>query len=230
MADLHDLTAAYALDALDERERSSYEEHLGSCERCRAELSTLAPTAAALAYLPSSPAPPAALRGRILAAATEGRENVVPLRRGPTYRWVAAAAAVAACAALVLGIWATSLHRSLGEERDARSADARALAVLADPDARHVPLSGREGTLVVARDGSAAILAPRLARAPEGRTYEAWVIRDGSARSAGLFDGGDATVVTLTRPVPRGATVGVTVEREGGVDAPTSAPIASARA
>ena len=36
--DLHDLTAGYALDALDPDERARYEEHLASCERCRDEL------------------------------------------------------------------------------------------------------------------------------------------------------------------------------------------------
>jgi anti-sigma factor RsiW len=36
-ADLHDLTAAYALDALDPDEAREYEAHLARCERCRAE-------------------------------------------------------------------------------------------------------------------------------------------------------------------------------------------------
>ena len=35
-------------------------------------------------------------------------------------------------------------------------------------------------------------------------------------------------VVRLTRPVPPGAKVAVTVERSGGVDAPTSPPVMSA--
>jgi anti-sigma factor RsiW len=230
MANIHDLTAAYALDALEESERSQYAEHLGSCERCREELATMAPAAASLAYVPSGPAPPPGLRARILDAATAGRENVVPLRRGREYRWLAAAAAVAACAAVALGIWAASLHRSLDDERSARAAEQRALAVLADPASRRVPLAGREGVLVVARDGAAALVVPKLAAAPKGRDYEAWVIRGKKATPAGVFEGGNEKLVALTRRVPRGATVGVTVERDGGVNAPTSAPIATARA
>ena len=36
MADgLHELTAAYALDALDDHETREYEEHLRRCEQCR---------------------------------------------------------------------------------------------------------------------------------------------------------------------------------------------------
>ena len=43
MADepIHDLTAAYALDALDAHDEERYEEHLATCERCREELAEL---------------------------------------------------------------------------------------------------------------------------------------------------------------------------------------------
>ena len=34
----NELTAAYALDALDAHEREDYEAHLAQCESCRAEL------------------------------------------------------------------------------------------------------------------------------------------------------------------------------------------------
>ena len=36
--ELHELTAGYALDALDPSDRGRYEEHLATCEPCRAEL------------------------------------------------------------------------------------------------------------------------------------------------------------------------------------------------
>ena len=36
--DVHELTAGYALDALEPAERERYEAHLGSCEHCRDEL------------------------------------------------------------------------------------------------------------------------------------------------------------------------------------------------
>ncbi len=43
--DLHELSAAYALDALDSDERESYEAHLAGCEDCQRELATLSETA-----------------------------------------------------------------------------------------------------------------------------------------------------------------------------------------
>src|SRR3954447_6343077 len=96
---LHDLTAAYALDALDAEDAREYEAHLARCERCRGELASLSEAAEALAYGSEAPATPPQLRARILQQAQRERENVVPLRP----RWlapVAAAAAVAACAAI----------------------------------------------------------------------------------------------------------------------------------
>jgi anti-sigma-K factor RskA len=228
--DLHDLTAAYALDALDADETAAYEEHLAQCERCRTELAELREGAAALAFGVESPAPPPALRARILEAAAGERENVVPLR--PRRPWLAAAAAVAACAAVGLGVWAALLQRSLSSERSARAADARAFAILADRASRRVPLSGGNGVMAVDPQGQAVLVVRRLADAPAGKTYEAWVIpRGGAAKPAGLFSGGGATtVVALARPVPPGAVVAATVERAGGAAAPTQAPFLRAQA
>ena len=96
---LHDLTAAYALDALDSDDARAYEAHLARCERCREELAELSDAAGALAYGTEAPMPPPELRARILQEAARERPNVVPLRP----RWVkpvAAIAAVAACTAI----------------------------------------------------------------------------------------------------------------------------------
>src|SRR5258708_4007463 len=110
MADdaLHELTAAYALDALDPDEERAYEAHLAGCERCRKELSSFRDVAGSLALAVEPAAPRAALRGRILDAARAERPNVVPLRPRWAYP-VAAVAAVAACAAIGLGVWAAQL-------------------------------------------------------------------------------------------------------------------------
>ena len=224
---IHELTAAYALDALDEQEEREYEAHLARCPRCREELASLAETATSLAYGVESPPPPPDLRDRILVRARAERPNVVPLR--PAWRsWTAAAAAVAACAAIGLGIWAVTLSRSLDRTRSAREQQARVLSILGDPAARRFALSGAHGTLVVARSGAAALLVSNLRPAPPGKTYEAWVIQHRSPRRAGTF--GEATSFRLTRPVPEGAVVAVTLERHGGVDAPTGKPITTGQA
>jgi anti-sigma-K factor RskA len=216
---VHELTAAYALHALRPDEERAFEAHLSRCDDCRDELASFQETAATLAYAADAPAPPPVLRARILAHARAERPNVVPFRP----RWAfpaAAAAAVAAVAALALGIWTVSLSNELANEREAAREQARVFPVS----------GGEEGRLVVAPDGQAVLLLPSLAAAPRGKTYEAWVIEDGAQRPAGLFRGGERTAVALTRLVPRGAVVAVTLERAGGSSAPTSKPLVTAKA
>ncbi|HET7128692.1 MAG TPA: anti-sigma factor [Gaiellaceae bacterium] len=217
--DLHTLSAPYALDALSAEERERFEAHLETCGRCRSELAGLQDSAASLAFAVEGPAPPPELRASILAVARSERPNVVPFRRRSIFASVATAAAVAATAAAVaVGVWATSLHHSLARER-------AAVRVLANPDARHVPVQGAKGELVVAPSGT-AVLAVRLPKPPSGKTYEAWIASP-EVHRAGQFDG---RAFTLPRRVERGAQVLVTLERSGGVDAPTTKPLLVARA
>jgi anti-sigma-K factor RskA len=222
---VHELTAAYALDALDEDDRRAFEEHLAGCARCREELADVSQTAALLAYGAPPAMPPPALRDRILAEAmSDRRAKVIPFRRRPRVFLGAAAAvtAVAATLAIAFGVRSASLSEDLDEVQ-------KAVEVLADPAARSVPLEGANGRLVVNSEGEAALVVQGLPAAPKGKTYELWVIREGSPRRAGLFEGDDARdLVLLDEDVEDDATVAVTLEPDGGVDAPTGRMLFSA--
>jgi anti-sigma-K factor RskA len=200
--DYHDLTAAYALDALAPDEAEAYERHLSQCEECREELAELNATSAALAFGTVAPAPPPRLRAAILEQAAAERTNVVPLLRR---RWVGRALAVAAAAAacIVVGL-AVALSQS---------SQTRSLSVAVGP----------KRTAVIHVSG--------LSTAPQGKTYEAWIIPMGMPpRAAGLFRGGTDSTLRLHGTVPPNATVAVTKERTGGAkDGPTMAPILSAQ-
>jgi anti-sigma-K factor RskA len=227
--DPHSLVAPYALHALDDQEERGFEEHLALCERCREELAGLREAAAALAFGAAGPAPPPELKERILARARSERPNVVPLarRRRDWTAPLAAAAAVAACAALGLGIWAATLKSDLDAARSKARSNPLA-AVLVKPGVKLAPLSSG-GQLVYAPSGSATLLVD-APPAPKGKTYEAWVIESGRATRAGLFSGGKTpSVIRITRPVHRGAVVAVTVERAGGVAQPTQKPVMATR-
>jgi anti-sigma factor RsiW len=217
--DLHELTAGYALDALDEDECERYEAHLASCERCQEELQGFWQVSASLARAADGPQPPAALRGRILEQARSERPNVVPLRRRLTVPVLLPATAVAAAAAIVIGIWAAGLSNQLDDAKDE-------LAVLGDPNAQVFETAKGEANLVVAANGKAALVVRRLAPAPEGKDYEIWVFENGVPQRAGLFE--KPGVALLTRPVEPGQMVAVTVEPDGGLDAPSGAPIFTA--
>jgi anti-sigma-K factor RskA len=225
---IHELSAAYALHALAGEEERAFEEHLAHCDECREHVAAFQETTAAMAYEVDGPSPSPALRERILARARGVRAEVVPLRG--RRRWAlpatAGLAAAAACAAIALGIWSLSLSASLADERTAAERAEQAVSALAQADARRIPLSGAEGSLVVGRSGEAWLVVVDLEQAPDERTYEAWVIEDGAPAPAGLFAGGGAwTVVKLSREVTAGAVVAVTLERAGGVAEPTQEPL-----
>jgi anti-sigma-K factor RskA len=224
---LHDLTAAYALDALDENERRRYEAHLAHCEQCQDELGSLSEAATALAYGAAGPEPPPELRARILEHARAERPNVVPLR--PRWAVPAAAAAVVAIAAVVvLAVWASSLSNKVESLQAQRDQQSRVAALLASPGARTLPL-GTNGSLVVTPAGDAALVFRRLAPAARGMTYEAWVAQNGKPKPAGTFEASDdVTAVVLREAVPRGASVLVTQERAPGTQQPQHKPIFSA--
>src|SRR6266508_5044789 len=94
----NELTAAYALHALEPADERDFEDHLARCEWCRTAVAEFEEVGAALAYDVDAPAPPSGLRDRILTTAMLERPNVVPLRPRWTLTTAAALAAVAACA------------------------------------------------------------------------------------------------------------------------------------
>jgi len=202
--EIHDLAAAYALNALDPEDRWTYERHLDDCERCREEVAALREGASELAYAAEGPEPSPDLRERILRAAREERPaTVTPIRRGWLFPATAVAAVAATVAAVGLGLWGNSLR---------------------GPEQRVVPMEGG-GRLVISGDEAALVTC--VEQISESRTYEAWVIRDDVPRPAGLFRGGCRTV-ELTRPVEPGDTVAVTLEAAGGAETPQGEILMSA--
>jgi anti-sigma factor RsiW len=226
---IHELTAAYALDALDGPEAEAFEEHLRHCEDCREQVAMLRATAAQLAHDAPPASPPAELRDRVLSAVRAERGTVVQLRP----RWalpVASIAAVAACAALALGLWAATLRHTLGAREALLRSQAGALAVAATPGARRIPLTDGHGVLVVTPSGRAALVLSGLPKPPPGKAFEAWVVSGKTAEPAGVFNvHGDTTAVELKRSVPAGSQVALTIERAGGVEQPTMKPIVGSR-
>jgi len=230
-AGIHELTAGYALDALDPDERRAFEAHLAGCERCLQELASFWETTEALAVAASGPEPGPELRERVLADVRAEPQIVVPFesRRRRTVPVLAAAAAIAAVVALGIGLWASDLSSQLDDMRAALDRERAAAGVLVDPEARTVALQAGDGQLVVNPKGQAVLVLRDLDPAPAGKTYEMWIVPGGDielANRAGLFPGrSGAEVEGLEGTVQDGDVVAVTIEPAGGVDAPTTAPI-----
>jgi anti-sigma-K factor RskA len=191
--DLHELTAAYALDALDAEERRAFEAHLRECDGCRSELSSLSETVGALAYATEGLAP-ADLRNRIVTAARAEPPKVVALRPRRTRLYAGAAIAAAAAVGLAIGLWA---------------------ALSGGP-------AGKKLALTLRPSGGAQLAVSGFDPAPAGKVYEVWVIQAGRPLPAAVFTSGGKTVlVRLTRPVPKGSTVAITLERAPRARTPT---------
>lgn len=241
--DVHALSGAYAVDALDEGERVRFEEHLRQCAECRAEVASLQEAAAALAT--DDVAPPASVRDRVLAG-IDGIRPLPPvvgagdhpepsdelaarrrLRRAPLASRLPLLVAAAAVV-LLLGV----LVPRLGLGDDERPAPPTvAEQVLAATDAtrveKHFP-DGAEAVVVVSRKVGHAVIQTRdMAPPPEGEDYQLWLqTPSGEMQPAGVMpDVRDSTTV-LVGDASRATGVGITVEPDGGSKQPTSEPIA----
>ena len=220
--EIHHLGAAYALDALDERERLAFEAHYATCEICRTDVSEFRATAAELATLTTS-APPEDLRARVLGEIATTRQlsplpdAVVRLadrrRSRPAVAFVAAAAAVACfvLGAIVFG------GRGGGF-------DETVAAMMKEPGAQMVPLAGDGGATlqVLWTDDRAALYGDGLPEPPEGKAYELWLIDGTGAIPMGVLDrAADGTVEHVVDIDAAPAAWGITVEPESGSDVPT---------
>ena len=228
-AELHELSAGYALDALEPEERDAFERHLAGCPECQEELAAFWEVAGALAVAADSPAPSPELRDRILAEARAERQTVVSLdsrRRMPPV--LAVITAVAAAVAIGLGIYAVALRGDLDSTRSALTTQQSAARVLADPGATTVALQSGSGRLVVDGAGAAVLVLDDLPAAPAGKTYQAWVVKGQTPVSAGTFEStNERAVVPIPQAVPDGAVIAVTVEKAGGASSPTLPPLAA---
>lgn len=72
MSDIHALSGAYAVDALDDTERAEFEQHLAVCADCRAEVASFRETAALMSDAESE-TPPESLRAGVLSGIREVR-------------------------------------------------------------------------------------------------------------------------------------------------------------
>lgn len=236
MTSPHDDAGAYALDALDPLQRTAFERHLQECAACREEVTGHLEVAAALAASVTEPPPPS-LRGAVMdrVAVTPQDRTVVPLGAG-TGRisrrpvWVAAAAvAVIALVGLAGLAGLAGVARAPGPEV---AVDPEAVALLAAPDARVVPLTGTAGGRAnfvhSPSQGRGVLVAYELEPLAEDRVYELWVVSGDSLEAAGLLTPAeDGIALHVAEGVGDGTGVAVTVEPEGGVAQPTGPVVLS---
>lgn len=243
--DLHVLTGAYALDALDGSEQERFARHLRRCQACSHEVRGLREVATSLAIAASAQTP-AGLRDQVLHLASQTRQLPPELthharRRwwsprsfrftGPWLTWMprlaAVTAVVAVAAAVVLGITLSGTQQQLNSQRSHSAAIA---AVLAAPDARTVTgaVAGGSATVVLSASLHKLVVSTSgMAALPSGKVYELWLISPAAANRAGLLPAAVSgrTAPVLASGLVSGEVLGVTIEPAGGTSQPTTKPI-----
>jgi anti-sigma-K factor RskA len=233
--DIHALSGAYAVDALDDPERVQFERHLAQCADCRAEVQSFRETTAIMTEAETDPAPPASLRASVLAGISQVRPfppetaavqtagpvaTVVTLRRRTLPMLVAAAAVLVliTAGAFAWHPW-TSGQTTLADQ------------VLHAPDAVKITekIPGGHGELTLVRSASlkrAVMVGEDVPEPPSGKTYQLWLQEPGQGMvSAGLMP--DSHQATLLSGDPTMATAAaVSVEPAGGSKKPTTQPVA----
>jgi hypothetical protein len=242
MNDIHALSGAYAVDALDDLERARFVRHLEECPECRAEVDSLREAAALLSLATAVP-PPADLRARVLQDITAvrplppldaGRDDAAPDRTGPTpsrrrWRGLVAAAAVVA----LVGAGGTIAVQTLSDDRDgsvqvAQPTEAERVAAAADAvrQTRTLPNGGRATVIASRKLNKVVVMTEDLPPLSKNEIYEMWIDdADKGMVKAGTMTADDATVV-LDGDLRRAVGAGITVEPAGGSSVPTSKPIA----
>lgn len=227
--DIHALSGAYAVDALDDLERALFERHLAECGVCRDEVESMRETATLVSEV-SLQAPPASLRTSVLAgiqtirpippvvAATEARLTGGAAHRRRFPALVAAAVALIAFGGLGASVW----HP--WQQQTQTSAVA---AIMAAPDAQtfHGSLTdGATASVIRSQTKDAAVFtAAGLPALPDGKVYELWLQHDRGFEPAGLLTDPNQPVVLQGDPSDA-VVAGITIENAGGSTTP-SAPI-----
>ncbi len=231
MTEIHALSGAYAVDALDDLERAAFERHLADCADCRAEVASLRDTASLLAETTTTE-PPAALRDRVLADIARVRPlppdvpspERQPVRRRPVRLLVAAAAAVVLVAA-----GAVAWQQPWSEETT--QAPTAIEQVLQAPDAQSTTLEfpGGASATVTHSDKlrQAVIVTEAMPPPPAGKTYQVWLDQpDGGMTSAAVMPVKEDQALLLEGDATTATGAGITVEPAGGSQQPTTEPIA----
>lgn len=220
--------AAYALGEAEAE--PAMLEHLANCPNCQRDLRAYLQVAQVLPYDAPEVAPPAALRQRILAAATPP-PRPAPARRPRRIQagWAAFACALALVVAL-LG-WNISLRNELAAQETliARSGQSWQLLIglMNDPLVHWYTVSGdsARGHFWTTPSGQVGcLIAQNLPALAGDQTYQVWLERDREALSGGTFEereGGGWIMIKEDQPLENYSAVRVTVEPRGGSATPT---------
>ena len=224
MSDIHALSGAYAIDALDDVERARFQRHLDECPECRAEVESFR-EAAALLPETTLAAPPPSLRDRVLADIATVRP-LPPVVAAPPARRRFRPALLVAAAAAVLAVGGTAVVQPWSDDPVSQVPVSDVDRVLQAADAEQYERTFPDGSrAVLTRSPSlhkAVIETHDMDLPPDGKVYELWLQHGDEMRPAGLMPLQGDTVMMLEGDAADAVGAGITIEPAGG--SPTEEP------
>jgi anti-sigma-K factor RskA len=224
--EIRDLLAAYALGSVPPDERREIALHILTCAGCRAEVADYEAVTGTLALATQPIEPPAGFTERVVAAAVGDRPSpATPAKT--SRRW--GRLGVLAGAMVLAAILAVGAQLLILEPRQESQRREDVLALLASSDG--ISLTG-DGDVIGRVSGSEFAVAG-IDSAPEGKTYQLWLMRgDGCPSddpaecdlvSAGTFDTEEGVaLVELEESAGSWEDAAVTIEDEDGARYPTT--------
>lgn len=235
MIDIHALSGAYAVDALDDDERSEFEQHLAVCPACQAEVASLCEAATLLAET-TQVAPSAGLRERVLADIATVRPLPPLVDHGPAQepdsgtvttleshreshraahrRRRALPFLAAAAAVIALGAGGV-VYTQVGDDGPTSSTE----QVLEAGDAQRVTVDldgGGTATVVRSRELNRAVIETHdMPDAPDGHAFVLWLGHDGVMTQAGVMPQGSDQEVLLSGDAATATSAAVSIEEAG---------------
>jgi anti-sigma-K factor RskA len=237
---VHELSGAYAVDAVPESERKRFERHLASCPACQREVQGLQETATRFGAAVSEPPPPG-LKPRVMAAAAAwlpAPESSPVVRSHPSLRpdWVRRLAIPLAAACVALAVALGVLVAVERGQVDSTQKQEDAIAdILSAPGVRVISRKASAGGGIVTVDLASSlhelvVTSDDMPRLPASEAYQLWTFeRSGKTASDGLlsFIPDHRTAPDVASGITSGDKMDVTVEPAGGTAKPTTAPIVS---
>lgn len=223
--DLHSLIGPYALGALDEDERDTFESHLDTCPTCAEELGGFVATTVRLGEAVAVE-PPAALRASILAATAQTRQErptVVAMRPRSLRRRLPGLIAAAAVVLAGAGVAGYVVEHQQFQDFRAEQSDVELVMTASDATVSDTELNGG-GTMRMVHSNrlDAAVVTVSSLPVLNNASYQLWTMREGVPVSAGLLEDSDLAYVD---DVDGADQVALTIEPLGGSERPTSLPI-----
>jgi anti-sigma-K factor RskA len=248
-SEFEELAAGYVLGALEPDDEHAFQQHLGGCSACEANVRELEAVVGELAYAVPPADPPdtlwAGIRREIGPEAA--RRTAIPAAPGPPAgagaRRLRLLPALAAAAAIllvvVLSLWNLNLRDQNAVYRDRVAALERATQLANDPTASLVTLDDQPGTtgaqatvIASTRQDRGVLLIENLPPLQRNRVYELWGIPGGripDAEKALVFvplrrQGTQALQFEV--PIQPGTVFAITEEpAPDGSEKPTSDPL-----